>query len=244
MIKQCDLGPDQGLNLAILQARMTSTRLPGKVLAPILGQPMISRQVERLRRSRRIDHLLVATSTDATDDPLAQACAAINVAVFRGDLNDVLGRFCSALTAYPSTKAVVRLTADCPLTDFTVIDDLIALHHAQDADYSSNTLPERTYPHGLDAEVIRPSALLRADRESSDPYEREHVTPFLYRRPQEHRMSSLSRAPSLAHLRWTVDFPNDLTFVRGVYEQLYLTDPSFGIEAIKALSPNSSGGAV
>ena len=85
------------MNLAILQARMTSTRLPGKVLAPVLGKPMISRQVERLRRSRHIDHLLVATSTDPTDDPLAQECAAMSMAVFRGDLNDVLGRFCGAV---------------------------------------------------------------------------------------------------------------------------------------------------
>ena len=221
---------------------MSSTRLPGKVLAPVLGKPMIARQVERLRRSRHIDHLLVATSTDPSDDPLAQACAAMGVAVFRGDLNDVLGRFCGALGAYPEATAVIRLTADCPLADWTVIDDLIARHHAQDADYSSNTLPERTYPHGLDAEVIRPQALLRADRESCDPYEREHVTPFVYRRPQEHRIAGLSRTPSLAHLRWTVDFPQDLAFVREVYEQLYPADPAFGTEAIIALAENSSRG--
>ena len=230
------------MNLAILQARMSSTRLPGKVLAPVLGKPMIARQVERLRRSHHIDHLLVATSTDPSDDPLAQACAAMGVAVFRGDLNDVLGRFCGALGAYPEATAVIRLTADCPLADWTVIDDLIARHHAQDADYSSNTLPERTYPHGLDAEVIRPQALLRADRESCDPYEREHVTPFVYRRPQEHRIAGLSRTPSLAHLRWTVDFPQDLAFVREVYEQLYPADPAFGTEAIIALAENSSRG--
>lgn len=221
---------------------MTSTRLPGKVLAPVLGEPMIFRQVERLRRSRRIDHLVVATSIDATDDPLAQACVAMGLSVFRGDLNDVLGRFCGALGDYPAATAVIRLTADCPLTDWQVIDDLIALHHAQDADYSSNTLPARTYAHGLDAEVIRPVALLRADRESRDPYEREHVTPFLYRRPHEHRISSLSCSPSFAHLRWTVDFPEDLAFVRDVYERLYRADPAFGVAAIRALPQNSSRG--
>lgn len=219
---------------------MTSTRLPGKVLAPILGAPMIARQAERLRRSHRIDQLLVATSTDPTDDPLAQACAAGGLAVFRGDLNDVLGRFCGALEAYPAATAVVRLTADCPLADWTVIDELIARHHAEDADYSSNTLPARTYPHGLDAEVVRPAALRRANRESRDPYEREHVTPFLYRRPQEHRIANLSRTPSLAHLRWTVDFPEDLAFVRRVYDRLYLADPAFGSQAVADLAENSS----
>lgn len=219
---------------------MTSTRLPGKVLAPVLGEPMIVRQIERLRRSRHIDDLVVATSTDPTDDPLAQVCAAQGIAVFRGDLNDVLGRFCGVLSGYPSANAVIRLTADCPLADWTVIDALIALHHAQDADYSSNTLPQRTYPHGLDAEIVRPDALLRAGRESRDPYEREHVTPFLYRRPLEHRMASLSRAPSLAHLRWTVDLPLDLSFVRDVYARLYPVDPAFGTEAIASLPENSS----
>ncbi len=228
------------LNLAILQARMSSTRLPGKVLAPILGQPMIARHAERLRRSQRIDQLLVATSLDPSDDPLAQACAANGLDVFRGDLNDVLGRFCGALAAYPAATAVIRLTADCPLADWTVIDELVARHHAENADYTSNTFPERTYPHGLDAEVIRPEALLRAHRETTDPYDREHVTPFLYRRPQEHRIAGQTRAPSLAHLRWTVDFPEDLAFVRSAYARLYPADPAFGTEAIAALEWNSS----
>lgn len=219
---------------------MTSTRLPGKVLAPVLGAPMILRQVERLRRSHRIDQLLVATSLDPSDDRLALACADGGIEVFRGDLNDVLGRFCGALELYPATKAVVRLTADCPLADWNVIDDLIARHYAEDADYSSNTLPERTYPHGLDAEVVRPAALLRASREAADPYEREHVTPFLYRRPDEHRIASLTRTPSLAHLRWTVDYPEDLAFVRRVYDQLYARNPAFGVEAIAALPENTS----
>lgn len=219
---------------------MTSTRLPGKVLAPVLGAPMIERQVERLRRSRRIDQLLVATSAEPADDPLAQACDAAGIATYRGELNDVLGRFCGAMAAYPQAKAVVRLTADCPLTDWAVIDDLIDLHHREQADYSANTLPERTFPHGLDAEVVRPSALLRANRESNDSYEREHVTPFLYRRTDQHRIAGLTRTPSLAHLRWTVDYPEDLAFVRRVYERLYPDDPAFLTEAIAALADNTS----
>jgi spore coat polysaccharide biosynthesis protein SpsF len=228
------------MNLAVLQARMSSSRLPGKVMAPVLGGPMIGRQIERLSRSRAIDQLVVATSTDPSDDPLAGWCEGAGVALFRGDLADVLGRFCGALAAFPDARAVVRLTADCPLADWTVIDELIDLHLAEDADYSSNTIPDRTFPHGLDAEVIRAEVLLRAARHATDPYEREHVTPFVYRRPAEHRIASLTRSPSLADLRWTVDFPEDLEFVRHVYERLYLADPAFGTAAIAALAWNSS----
>ena len=228
--------------LAVLQARMSSSRLPGKVLAPVLGQPMIARQVERLRRARRIDDLVVATSVEPGDDPLAAACADLGVTVFRGDLHDVLSRFCAVLEARPEAEAMVRLTADCPLTDWTLIDALVERHLAEDADYTSNNLPERTWPHGLDAEVARPAALLRAGREAADPYEREHVTPFLYRRPGEHRLAGLPRAPSLAHLRWTVDYPEDLAFVRRVYAQLYPAKPDFGTDDILALAENSSRG--
>ena len=221
---------------------MSSSRLPGKVLAPVLGQPMIARHVERLRRSKRIDRLVVATSVDPSDTPLAQACEGLGLPVHRGDLNDVLGRFAGALARYPDATAVVRLTADCPLADWTVIDALIDRFEAEDADYASTNLPERTWPHGLDAEVIRTEVLLRAHREAADAYEREHVTAFVYHRPDEHRMVGLSRSPPLDHLRWTVDYPEDLAFVRRVYEQLYPQDPAFSSDAIVALPENTSRG--
>ena len=228
------------MNLAILQARMSSSRLPGKVMAPVLGEPMIGRQVERLRRARRIDELIVATSTDPSDDPLAAYCERLGLAVFRGSLGDVLERYRAALAAYPKAQAVVRLTADCPLTDPAVIDRVIEHHHAADADYTSNTLGVRTYPHGLDTEVIRPGALVDAAERAEDPYEREHVTPYIYRRPKVYRLAGVSRPTSLAVLRWTVDFPQDLAFVRQVYERLYPGDPAFDSEAIAALAVNSS----
>ena len=219
---------------------MSSSRLPGKVMAPILGRPMISRQIERLRRSALIDDLVVATSTDPTDDPLAAHCEAEGVAVFRGALDDVLGRFCSALEARPAARTVIRLTADCPLADWNVIDQVIAHHRDEDADYCANTPAVRTFPHGLDTEVVRASVLLEAGREARDPYEREHVTPFVYRRPQRYRTAWVNRQPSLAQLRWTVDVPSDLAFVREVYDQLYPADPAFGTEAIAALPVNSA----
>lgn len=231
------------MNLAILQARMSSSRLPGKVLSPLFGEPMIFRQIERLARARRIDRLVVATSTDGSDDALAEACAARGVAVFRGSLDDVLDRFAGALELFPEARTVIRVTADCPLADWTVVDEVIAHLEATGADYASNTPAERTYPHGLDVEVMRREALLDAWRDGRDPYEREHVTPYIYRRPETYRLEFVSRTPSLAHLRWTVDYPADLEFVRDVYARLYPADSAFGSDAVVALARNSSEAA-
>jgi spore coat polysaccharide biosynthesis protein SpsF len=219
---------------------MSSSRLPGKVMAPLLGEPMIGRQVERLRRARLIDKLVVATSTDPSDDPLAAYCESLGLSVFRGDLNDVLGRYRGALAEDPDAKAVVRLTADCPLADPALVDHVIEHHHAAGADYTSNTLGTRTYPHGLDTEVIRPDALIEAAERASDPYEREHVTPYIYRRPGTYRLAGVSRQESLAELRWTVDFPEDMAFVRDVYARLYPFDPEFDSDAVVALAVNTA----
>lgn len=228
------------LNLAILQARMTSTRAPGKVLAPILGEPMIGRQIERLRRCRRIDHLVVATSVEASDDVLIRWCKDAGVTAYRGALDDVLARFAGAAAAFPQARSVVRLTADCPLADSQLIDQVIEHHLASGADYTNNTAPTRTYPHGLDVEVMRPQVLARAQAQAATPHEREHVTPFIYGRPEMFRLEGVSRSPSLAHLRWTVDYPRDLDFVREVYGALYPGDPAFDSAAIAALPRNSS----
>jgi spore coat polysaccharide biosynthesis protein SpsF len=229
------------MNVAVLQARMTSTRLPGKVMMPVLGEPMIGRQIERLRRCARIDRLIVATSTEPSDDELARHCESLGVEVFRGALGDVLDRVCGALMGLENARTAIRLTADCPLTDWAVIDEVIAHHQATGADYTNNTMPERTYPHGLDVEAIRPDVLFRAWREATDPYEREHVTPFIYRRPEAFRLASVRRKPPLGELRWTVDLPEDLEFVREVYGRLYPANPAFDTDAIAALPRNSSG---
>lgn len=231
------------MNLAILQARMTSTRLPGKVMAPVLGQPMIARQLERLARSARLDHVAVATSADPSDDVLATFCEGLGYPVFRGSLDDVLDRFHGAMERFPQADVIVRLTADCPLADPGVIDAVIDRLHAAGADYASNTPAVRTYPHGLDTEVMRRETLMAAWRDARDPYEREHVTAHIYRRPEVFRIAYLSRSPSLAHLRWTVDLPEDLAFVRDVYARLYPINPAFGTDDIVALAWNSSGAA-
>lgn len=212
---------------------MSSTRLPGKVLADVAGAPMIARQVERLRRCRRLDELAVATSDQPSDDPLARAVEDLGLPVHRGSLEDVLGRFVGALDAFGPADHVVRLTADCPLADPGVIDALIDLQLRTGADYANNVAPRRTFPHGLDAEIMRAEVLRQAASEAADPYEREHVTPFIYRRPERFRLESLTESRDDGDLRWTVDRPDDLAFVRAVYEGLYESNPAFSTDDVR-----------
>jgi spore coat polysaccharide biosynthesis protein SpsF len=220
--------------LTILQARMSSTRLPGKVLKPVLGEPMMARQIERLRRSRRRGDLCVATSTDGLDDVVEAAAAKLGCLTHRGPLADVLARYAGALQAHGPADHVVRVTADCPLTDWRVIDQVVDLHLESGADYTSNTV-ERTYPKGLDVEIVKAPLLLAAAEEGQDPYEREHVTPFFYRRPERFRIRQLTQAVDQNLWRWTVDTPADFTFTASVYEALYRDKPAFLSEDIEAL---------
>jgi spore coat polysaccharide biosynthesis protein SpsF len=218
--------------LAILQARMSSTRLPGKVMRPLLGQPMIARQIERLRRAGRLSAITVATSTDPGDDVLAAWCADNAIACFRGPLDDVQTRFLGALDAAGGPKTFLRLTADCPFADPAVIDACIAAHAASGADYTYNTRGW-TFPKGLDVEVCETEALRRATAESADPYDREHVTPYIYGHPERFRVHAVTRDPPLRY-RWTVDTPEDFAFVSAVYAALYPANPAFTTDDILA----------
>lgn len=221
--------------LAILQGRMSSSRLPGKVLMPLCGRPMVLRQIERLGRARRIDKLVLATSVEPSDDPLATALAAEGVAVHRGPLDNVLARFVGALDAYPADH-VVRLTADCPLTDPEGVDATIALHLESGADYTSNTPDTFAFPKGLDVEVVAAPALRRAAAEASTPEEREHVTWGLYNGDHGYRTAWLrSTHADDGDIRWTVDTPDDYDFAVAVYEALYPTNPAFTSDDIRAL---------
>jgi spore coat polysaccharide biosynthesis protein SpsF len=216
--------------LAILQARMSSSRLPGKVMRPLLGEPMIGRQVERLRRSTRLSGLTIATSIDASDDVIAAYAGQIGVDCFRGPLDDVLGRFVGALAAAGNPATFVRLTADCPLADWRLVDACIEAHVAAGADYTYNSL-NWTYPKGLDVEVCETAALLRADREGQSAYDREHVTPYIYGHPDLFRLEAVTRDPPLRY-RWTVDTPEDFAFVSAVYADLYPANPAFTSEDV------------
>ena len=220
--------------LAILQARVTSTRLPNKVLAPILGQPMLARQIERLRRAATFATLVVATSDDASDDPLAAMCAAIGVPWHRGSLNDVLARFQGACAAFGPADHVVRLTGDCPLADPAVIDAVVRHHLASGADYTANAI-QPSWPDGLDVEVMRSAVLQRAFDEARLPSEREHVTPYIHKHPEWFRIEHVRGKQDLSYLRWTVDEPADLAFVTEVYAALYPQNPAFDTAAVLSL---------
>lgn len=206
--------------LTVLQARMSSSRLPGKVLRPILGRPMMELQIERLRRARLVGGLVVATSTDPLDDMVADEAARLGCLTHRGPLQDVLARYVGAVEAHGPCDHVVRVTADCPLTDWSVVDACIELHLNSGADYTSNTV-ERSYPKGLDVEIVKAPLLARAARESSDPYDHEHVTPYFYRNRHLFSVRQLVQTPDDNELRWTVDYPEDFEFVSRVYEALY-----------------------
>jgi spore coat polysaccharide biosynthesis protein SpsF len=219
--------------LAILQARMSSTRFPGKVLAPLHGRPMILRQIERVRRSALIDELVVATSSDPSDDELARVLTAEGVAVRRGPLADVVGRFAAVVTEFDPDH-LVRLTADCPLTDPGVIDRVIREQLDSGADYTANTQPP-SFPDGLDVEVVAREAFARLLAADLTPRQREHVTLGIVERPAAFAIRNVAQSPSRAQLRWTVDVPADLEFVRVVYARLYDEDPAFGQAAILAL---------
>ena len=221
--------------LAILQARMTSTRLPGKALRPLCGSPMVLRQIERARRSARIGRLVVATSDERTDDVLADVLQGAGVEVFRGSLDDVLGRYIGALQAKGPAEHVVRLTGDCPLTDWQVIDAVIDKHLETGADYTANTWGRRTFPKGLDVDVVKSQVLEDAAARASDPYEREHVLPYIYRHPERYSLQGYDQAADEGELRWTVDLPEDFEFVRAVYEALYPAIPDFTSDDVRRL---------
>ncbi|UCZ57553.1 glycosyltransferase family protein [Desulfurispirillum indicum] len=216
--------------LGVLQARYSSTRLPGKVLKPLQGFPMLLHQIWRLERSSRLEKLVVATSSDASDDLLAATLEEHGVSVYRGSLEDVLDRFCQAARKY-QPEHVVRLTGDCPLTDPAVMDEVIALHLDGDYDYTSNCFPP-TFPDGLDVEVVRFACLEEAWREATLPSEREHVTPFIHSQPHRYRQGNHRQVDDLSGLRWTVDEPEDFAFVQSVYAQLYPVSPAFGMDEV------------
>ena len=204
---------------------MSSTRLPGKVLKPILGCPMLELQLERISRCKYIDQLVVATSEDQTDQPIVDLCENIGVAVFRGDLDNVLNRFYLAACKY-NPDHIVRLTGDCPLADPELIDDLIAFYLREKCDYASNCRPP-TLPDGLDAEIFSFRALEIAWQNSKGPYELEHVVPYIIRHPERFSIANLKNNDDLSQFRWTVDEIEDFELVKQIYDALYDKNRTF-----------------
>ncbi len=211
--------------LAILQARTSSTRLAGKVLKEIVGKPMLEHQIERVRRSQFIDKLIVATSRDRLDDPLEILCRKIGVDCFRGSLDNVLDRFYQAAVIY-KPEHIVRLTGDCPLADYQIIDQTIHFYHEGQFDYASNC-QEPSFPDGLDVEIFGAGALEKAWKNAELQSEIEHVTPYIKNHPEIFRIGSYRGKEDLSHLRWCVDDPEDFEFAAKVYEELYSKNPEF-----------------
>jgi spore coat polysaccharide biosynthesis protein SpsF len=221
--------------LCVIQARTGSTRLPGKVLADLDGRPMLRFLLDRLD-ALAVDEVVVATSTEPRDDAVAEIAQAAGRPVVRGSEADVLDRFISALDAFPADH-VVRITADCPLTDPALVERVVARHIDAGADFTANTMP-RTYPKGLDVEVARAQALRTAHERATTREEREHVMPFLYRNPETFRLANVRNDEALGHERWTVDTAEDLEFVRATCARLH-GQPHFGWRDVLAVAGRS-----
>jgi len=217
--------PEMPLVTAVLQARMSSTRLPGKVLLPLLGVPMLTRQIERVRQAQSLDQIIVATSTAPADDTIASECMRTGVSCSRGSLDDVLDRFYRAVEPTLAT-VVVRLTGDCPLICPEVIDAVVALREHGRFDYASNA-QERSFPDGLDVEVMTRDSLAVAWQHGQLPSEREHVTPYIWKHPQLFRIGSYRNPIDFSVLRWTVDERADYALISTIFERLYPVNPRF-----------------
>lgn len=223
--------------LIILQARTSSSRLPGKVLMPILGQPMLSHQIHRLKQVKTPNKLIVATSILASDNAIAALCKDLQVECFRGSLNDVLERYAQAAKANnPAGEItnIVRVTGDCPLIDSSIIDDVIKLFVKDNVDYCSNCFPA-TLPDGLDVEVFSLDALEKAQTLCESKADREHVTPFIWRNPEIFSQSNFNYTSDLSHYRWTVDEPEDFELVDKIYQALFPSNQNFSLPDILSL---------
>jgi len=205
--------------IAIIQARMGSTRLPGKVLMDLAGEPMLARVYNRVRRAKKIDDIVIATTKEREDDPLESLCSTEGWRWFRGDRDDVLDRYYRAATEV-GADVIVRITSDCPLIDPAVIDRVVDgfIGEEEQPDYVSNIFPTRTYPRGLDTEAIGYGALELSWKEEVEMRYREHVTQYIQRHPHLFRIRSIASSTDLSDHRWTVDTPEDLRFIRTIYD--------------------------
>jgi spore coat polysaccharide biosynthesis protein SpsF len=203
--------------IAIVQARMGSKRLPGKVMMDLGGATVLARVVGRLTKSAKIHEIMVATTLAGSDDTIVRECERLKVPAFRGSESDVLDRYYQAARQCQA-GIVVRITSDCPVIDPTLVDETIALFEQEKADYASNTMV-LTFPRGLDTEVFNFAGLERVWREGTQSYEREHVTPYFYQHPEHFRLANLNSGGDFSRYRWTVDTPEDLQLVREIYSR-------------------------
>jgi spore coat polysaccharide biosynthesis protein SpsF len=223
--------------VGIVQARMASSRLPGKVLEDIHGLPMLARVVDRARRAATLDLVVVATTTDPEDRAVVELCEARGYPFFRGHPTDVLDRYYHAAREFEA-EVIVRLTADCPLIDPAVIDQTVGAFLEADPpiDFATNRfIDDRTFPIGLDTEVCSAAALEQAWKQADQPHQREHVMPYLYEVEGRFRTLHIRTSPSYGSLRWTVDTADDLTFIRQIFASFEGRDDFSWLEVLRAL---------
>ncbi len=223
---------------AIIQARMGSTRLPGKVLRPLAGRPMLARIVDRIRACPEVTRVVVATSDREGDEPIRRLCAAEGIDCFAGSEQDVLDRFYQAAAQFGGYP-LIRITADCPLVDPGLLSKLVALYGEGGYDHAGVAtgagaifLGQGRYPDGLDAECFSAAALERAWREATSPQDREHVTPFIWRQKDLFRIGQLMSDVDYSQLRWTVDNEADFELIARIYDALYRPDRVFGMDDV------------
>ncbi len=219
-----------GRTLVVLQARMSSSRLPGKVMMEMNGKPMIYWQIQRILRSESVSSLVVATSIDPSDDALVSFLEEKSISVFRGELDNVLSRFIQVSEKYRH-DAIIRLTGDCPLVMPELIDQMVGAFYEQDVDYLSNTL-EPTFPDGLDIEIIKQGVLQNLTAYNLEPKELEHVTYGIYTRPETFNLSNFLNESNSSHERWTVDYQEDFDFVRTIYSHFSGRETKFTFKEV------------
>ncbi|PEJ59106.1 acylneuraminate cytidylyltransferase [Bacillus sp. AFS002410] len=212
--------------VAIIQARMGSTRLPGKVLLKVLNKPLLAYQIERVKRAKLIDEIVVATTTNEIDQKIVDFCEFMSLSYYRGSEDDVLSRYFEAASLY-NADLIVRITSDCPLIDPTIIDTVINefklnMHHI---DYVSNTV-QRSFPIGMDIEVMSFSLIKTINQLQLPESYREHVTPFIYR-SQKYSIKQIVQNVNKSHIRLTVDTPEDFKLISTIIEEIYSTNPFF-----------------
>lgn len=222
-----------------IQARLGSTRLPGKVLLDLYGKPVLLRVIERVKKARGIDNVVVVTTLDARDLPLVKLCAELGVQVFCGSEDDVLDRFYQAAKILKPDH-IVRITADCPVMDPALIEQVVSRHLDSGADYTANVL-EETFPDGEDIEIMKFSALERAWKEASLISEREHVTPYIRKNGSLFRLESVKCPENHSSERWTLDTQRDFDFLSAMYESLAPADEFFGMDKVLKLLRDKPG---
>lgn len=211
-----------------IQARMSSSRLPGKVLENIVGKPMLLHIVERLKYASMANKIVVLTSEERSDDPIKELCENHSIDCFRGSLNNVLERFYLAGKQFPAEQ-IVRITADCPLVDSQLVDSIVSKHITKNADFTSNCHPAM-YPDGLDVEVIKFKALEQAYINASTSHQKEHVTPYLFTHQSQFECINYDAPKPIPLYRLTVDHPEDLSLIRKIYASLYANDNNFSLD--------------